>query len=389
MDFENCITHYSDIWRYDINAQALTILNHCASLLNSNITASYNGKKQKPVLWSCIVQDTGTAKSNILKDYTGFLQRKCLEITEDEKAFTCINATYEALCKYSINNNRGILYSIDELSSWIRGMDNYSNGNKEKFMELWNSYPFKVLRKGEAPIIVENPKVNILATTQPNKVADILKDKDLSDGFTNRFLFSNMYDNSFRYDNLKKPHPRYFQKLDRHYQTLWNIKAQDFEFSKEADKVFCNWYNDFSDKHNDIELLKNYLPKLNTYGIRIAPIIHCMHFATYGETKEPSNIIEADIIERTCKILEFFMFQFKAVLDNRTPNYLRNILQSQKIEFQKIYHSLSETQGYEHKELLKLFYGSYGTRWLNEKFKPESKMFIKTNNKYFKAISNE
>jgi len=33
--FAECITHFYDVWKLDVNAQAVTILTHCASLLDN------------------------------------------------------------------------------------------------------------------------------------------------------------------------------------------------------------------------------------------------------------------------------------------------------------------------------------------------------------------
>jgi len=387
--FSDCITHYEDVWKYDFNAQSISILNHCASLLDNKITASYNGKVQKPILWSCIVQDTGTAKSSILKDYTSFLKDKDLKNPEPESAYMTVNATYEAICKYSTGNPKGILYELDELATWIEGMDNFSNGNKPKFMELWNGAPFKVLRKGEAPVVVESHKVNILSYTQPDKVNAMVKNGDLSSGFTNRFVFANMFDNSFRYDSMKKPKTRYMQRLNVIYEAIWQIKPQNFVFSDKANNDYCKWYNAFADKYKDVKLLKNYLPKLNTYGIRIAPILHCMEHASFCKIKEqPSNEISTETIERVCIILEFFMHQFEMVLENRMPNYSKQILNEKRIEFQKVYGGMPVSKKYKRVELMKMFHGTYGDKTLSDTFQ-DSRLFIRSDKFYIKAIGNE
>ena len=101
--------------------------------------------------------------------------------------------------------------------------------------------------------------------------------------------------------------------------------------------------------------MRAYIPKLETYGLRIACVLHCMEWATTGETDTPEVEISADTIQRTTLILEFFMIQFSQMLDYRLNDNTGEILNEQRMEFQKVYKNLSDVQKYKREELMKAF----------------------------------
>ena len=66
-----------------------------------------------------------------------------------------------------------MLSTLDELATWIKGMDSYSSsGNKARYdvtLESQNQW-FSYFGKGEPPVRIKHHKVNLLASfTQPTK----------------------------------------------------------------------------------------------------------------------------------------------------------------------------------------------------------------------------
>jgi len=384
---EDYINEYLEVMEFDVNAQAMTTILHTASLLDNRITCSYKGKVQKPIIWTCIVQETGTGKSAILEHHTDFLLRKDMENLEPDSTYICDEATYEALLKYSQNNRKGILYCVDELEVLIKGMDNYSQGNKARLMSLWNKKMVKLLRKGEAPIPIEHHKTNILAYTQPKKLASQISSEDFYSGFSNRFVYVEQHDKSFRFENDNTVHPRYENGLNYIYQKIWDIPSMEFVFSKEATTYFKDWYNKQGLLYMDYKLVRDYLPKINTYGIRIAPIIHVMEYADTPK-QVPQNEISKATIQRVTILLEFFIEQYQRMLDNRYNNYEQSILEEQKPEFKKCYRALSEERHYTFQELVDHFKPVASKGTVNNRLKVKA-LFRKSGNVYFKVVPNE
>ena len=384
---EDYINEYMEVMEFDVNAQAMTTILHTSSLLDNRITCNFRGKVQKPIIWTCIVQETGTAKSAILDHHTDFLLRKDLENLEPDSSYTCDEATYEALLKYSQNNRKGILYKVDEFETLIKGMDNYSQGNKGRFMTLWNGKPTKLLRKGEPPIPIEHHKINVLAFTQPRKLVNQLTSEDFYSGYSNRFLFVEQFDKSFRFENNRTINPRYANGLNYIYQKIWDIPAMGFVFSKEATEAFSDWYNSQALKYMDYKLVRDYLPKLSTYAIRLAPIIHVMEYASTPK-QVPQNEISKETIQRVTILLEFFIEQYQRMLDNRYNNYEHGVLDEQKPDFKKCYRALSEERHYTFQQLVEHFRTVASKGTVNTRLKLKA-LFRKSGNVYFKNVPNE
>tara|TARA_R110002020_G_scaffold151318_1_gene328366 strand:- start:275 stop:1498 length:1224 start_codon:yes stop_codon:yes gene_type:complete len=384
---EDYINEYLEVMEFDVNAQAMTTILHTASLLDNRITCNYKGKVQKPIIWTCIVQETGTAKSAILEHHTDFLLKKDMENLEPDSTYICDEATYEALLKYSQNNRKGILYCVDELEVLIKGMDNYSQGNKARLMSLWNKKMVKLLRKGEAPIPIEHHKTNILAYTQPKKLASQISSEDFYSGFSNRFVYVEQYDKSFRFENDNTFDPKYTNILNSRFQKIWDIPPMEFVFSKEAASAFKDWYNGQGRKYLDYKLVRDYLPKLSTYAIRLAPIIHVMEFADL-KRDDPNREISKATIQRVTLLLEFFIEQYKRMLENRYNNYEQSVLDEQNPEFKKCYRALSEERHYKYGELINHFKSVYSKGSMNSRIKNKA-LFRPSGNVYFKVVPNE
>ena len=388
--FAECITHFYDVWKLDVNAQAVTILTHCASLLDNRIEVISHGIDEKPILWACIIQESGTGKSAILKRHCKFLQTKNLELTNPFMVYETTNATYEALEKHSFENTKGIMIRQDEFEALIKGMDNYnSNGNKGKFNERWNGEPMNTIRNGTEKVMIEHNKINIMAFSQPEMMHQLISRSDFANGFATRFLYSTLFDKGIRLRNNRKVNDKHSKALDLVYQKLWDIEPNTFIFSEEADIRYTELYNEFYQKYYPYTLLKKYCGKLETYGVRIALVLHLMHWATFPESEKPESEIDTRTIEETFKILEFFMYQYQEMVDARSYDYGEQMLSETRIDFQKIYKSLPDNKGFRRNELLKMFHGAYGERALNDKFNPKNKLFIQDGLNYIKAISNE
>ena len=380
------IGHYSEVFEYDINAQALSSLVNCASLIDSRITSNFKGKVQRPIIWACIIQETGTAKSSMLETHTEFLLNKSMESTEPESIYIADESTYEALMKYSQNNTRGILMTIDELTAMVLGLDNYnSSGNKQRYMQIFNPKARQVMRKTESIMNVENHKVNILSFTQPIMIPKMFKSQDLKEGWATRFLFAEQYDKGFRFENDKKLESRYAKMLNEPYQRIWNVKPNEFIFDDKAIKYFSNWYNRQVVIATGYKSILDYLPKMSTYGIRLGVVLHLMEFSEL-KTEKPKREISEETIKRVCKLLEFFIEQFKRMLDNRYQNYEQQILDEQKPEFIKCYRTLSEEKSYEAEELVTIFQNVFSRGTLYARLK--TPLFKKVGKRYDKTVPN-
>ncbi len=106
---------------------------------------------------------------------------------------TVINdTTVEALISRLEDNPRGLLSSNDELSGWVRQMDQYKSGkgsDRQFWLSTWSNSPTAQDRKGsEEPLMVHRPFVGIVGAIQPGILPELKNNRD--DGLLERFLFA-------------------------------------------------------------------------------------------------------------------------------------------------------------------------------------------------------
>jgi putative DNA primase/helicase len=101
------------------------------------------------------------------------------------------DTTTEALFSILEENPRGVLVSRDELTGWLRSMDQYKGkgSDRQVWLSMWSNSPAAVDRKGRAePIIVPRPFVSLVGSVQPDRLPELARGPD--DGLWDRFLVS-------------------------------------------------------------------------------------------------------------------------------------------------------------------------------------------------------
>jgi hypothetical protein len=101
--------------------------------------------------------------------------------------------TIEALAARLEENPRGFLSVQDELTGFLRGMDQYKSGGKgnarQSYLKIWSNGAIHVDRKGsDEPVVVPKPYVTLQGGIQPAVLHEIADGRD--DGFLDRFLFA-------------------------------------------------------------------------------------------------------------------------------------------------------------------------------------------------------
>jgi putative DNA primase/helicase len=106
------------------------------------------------------------------------------------------DTTVEALAVVLEDNPRGVLLARDELSAFVRGMDQYKNhrgSDRQFYLSAWSNSPVSVDRKNlEEPIFLARPFVGVVGSIQPGVLPELIANRQgrEGDGFLDRFLFS-------------------------------------------------------------------------------------------------------------------------------------------------------------------------------------------------------
>jgi Protein of unknown function (DUF3987)/RepB DNA-primase from phage plasmid len=117
------------------------------------------------------------------------------EPPQPPKMKRCIvdDITIEALAMRLEENPRGFLSAQDELSGFIRGMDQYKSGGKgntrQSYLKMWSNIAIYVDRKGSnEPVIIPSPYVTLQGAIQPGVLHELAGGRE--DGFLDRFIFA-------------------------------------------------------------------------------------------------------------------------------------------------------------------------------------------------------
>jgi putative DNA primase/helicase len=106
------------------------------------------------------------------------------------------DTTVEALAVVLEDNPRGVLLARDELSAFVRGMDQYKNhrgSDRQFYLSAWSNSPVSVDRKNlDEPIFLAKPFVGVVGSIQPGVLPELIAHRQgrEGDGFLDRFLFS-------------------------------------------------------------------------------------------------------------------------------------------------------------------------------------------------------
>jgi len=230
------------------------------------------------------------------------------------------NTTVEALCSLIALNPKGITLFNDELSAWLRSMNQYKGGrgsDRSIYLEMWNCGRITVDRKEKEPIAIENAFLNIIGGIQPDVLYEI-KENGQNDGLTERLLFC--YENqsidpileSFEIPaslkrSLKECLNRLLKLRDTENETIpLSSEAQRFFLESEYEISKRVQLKDFDARFEAVEI------KGISYIGRIALILHLVKNAT-GETL--SNQVELETMQQAKEIVEYFLIQARVAFN--------------------------------------------------------------------------
>jgi|SRR5215216_3338259 len=220
------------------------------------------------------------------------------------------DTTVEALSRVHRQSPRGVLAAKDELTGWLRGMDQYKAGgrgsDRQFWLSAWNSDAITVDRKGSPEaLMIDEPFVGITGGIQPEVLEDLNRGPE--DGMLDRFLcaypdpvapgwhdaeitemaqthYSNLY------QRLRMKHCEIDEQGDPHPKKL--------SFSTSAKGVLVDFINEHSQEMNRPGFpaaLKGVYGKLEAYIGRLSLILAMCRSVEEGapETIEARDVVSA------------------------------------------------------------------------------------------------
>lgn len=308
---------------------ASAVLSTACAAIGKRIRLDAVNYSNYPALWIVLVARSGSNKSLPLRKVTeplrkldgdlfdSFCQRidqwrrqpaatrgespKCLSILVDD-------CTEEKRNEMLFNNPNGLLCVYPEMKGFFDDMNRYSSQGSaavSRLLRIFDSQDIKVDRKGEAPMLIREPVLNILGDIQTGMLSDTFGSKAfMTNGLNQRFLFSVADTVEFPEYECRIISERYPNTWSSIVRRLSEAKALTGEFpdhgvrlSGDAIMAYIDYYNLLQDAKakaaDDYEI--SVYAKAQIQVLRIALILHALYgvsdskYRTYCEI--PVNVM--------------------------------------------------------------------------------------------------
>jgi hypothetical protein len=232
------------------------------------------------------------------------------------------DATIEALVVRLEENPRGVLCAHDELSGWVKSLDQYKQGGRgserQQWLSMWGGEPIYVDRKGKKePIVIPCPLVCLSGSIQPSILSELGTNRE--DGLLDRFLLSypDRMPSRWSDDEIGDDTAEAYREIcDALYELEVRANAngeptpQQLKFTPEARKVFIGKTNSL---HEEMEhprfptYLRGPWAKLEAYLARLSLIIALVRIAEHEpELHEFYWSVNERDVRAAAELIEYF-----------------------------------------------------------------------------------
>lgn len=237
-----------------------------------------------PSLYGAVICDSGTMKSPAMALATGPLRN---EQTSSLRTWTS-DATVESIARILQQSPRGIMLYRDELSAWVRSMNQYRTGrgaDKEFYLSLWGGQSFTVDRVSlqERPIQLHNPFLSVVGAIPPDMLGELEASAGQADGFLPRILYAwpERLTPSWSASTVSSSTQAAYEEVFRALLGLAFDPAQGsrrLPLTPEAQERFIEWHDQHlaeAPGRATTPFLDGCYSKLKGYGARLA-LIHAL-----------------------------------------------------------------------------------------------------------------
>jgi hypothetical protein len=236
--------------------------------------------------------------------------------------------TPEALTPVHAINQRGIMYSREELKGWLDDFGKYTGGKSGEQSNLLSSFTqirMVTNRKGggkDSVLSIAKPCIFIFGGMQPDLIPTLAADNRAENGFLARFCHV-WPDNSKKPDyNNNRVSAELLKQWNDYIVELVSIPQEDnITLSAEAEDLYSVWFNKNAGLSNkeDSEYLKGVYGKLDIIALRLAVVIYGMHL---HNGRSYTKQISGDEMAAALSITEYFretaLKVYHKLFDNRT-----------------------------------------------------------------------
>ena len=338
----------------DASYIALPMLSMLAGAIgNTHALKLKNTHHEPPIVWSCIIGYSGTAKSPALDLATRPLRtiqyrqlieheqalrlwRKARKSSPDEPdpppCERCVldDATIEGALHLMSQNPRGSLLIRDELAGWLdfdRYASNKGGFSSSRWLELFSGRSVHIDRRSQDPIHIRRASMSITGGIQPGILRRVLSQSLLENGLAARMLFAMppRTPRRWREDDLSPAIESQVQQLVERLHAL-TMDATDLGacpddpqphalgLTSDAARLFHCFYDEHhASMVSEEEHITAACVKLESYCARFALIMHLVREAANDPTLEDPERVDAHSLQVGIDLVEWFKHETKRV----------------------------------------------------------------------------
>ena len=315
-----------------IDFAACSLLAVSGALLAKKTIGIKSGWRERPNIYLALCGDTGQGKSPSLSAVTSPVvlfeqelkeqydkEKKNYEISMDiynsmpkskrnpetkpekppQKTLMSTNATVESISKILLNNP-SLLLIKDELTGWIKSMNQYRGGkgdDTEFYLSCWSGSAAKVDRVKEDSLFIPHACLSIVGGIVPENVHILVP--ETKDGFVERilFCFPNRIEKKWSSTPIHSaPSTDILRKL------YMNREQEQFiQLDEPSLKIFQDFYEkthiEIANTKDDTHL-KGFLEKSIAYVARFALILNCLW--------ENGDFVSPDVLNAAIALINYF-----------------------------------------------------------------------------------
>ncbi len=216
------------------------------------------------------------------------------------------DVTVERLAAMLAENQAGLVIIRDELSAWVRSLNQYRAGkgaDRQFYLSAWSGAAVAVDRQGKDPILIGRPFLAIVGCVPPDVLPELDDEGGREDGFLHRLLFAYPDNVPIRWTDATISDCA-FTAYCALFEKLYGLRAQNLNqelpLTPAAGRMFTTWHDQHCRETEDPGLspaLRGFHAKLKGYCARLA-LIHalCLN-PDSSEVGIESIVAAADLVD--------------------------------------------------------------------------------------------
>ena len=345
-----CCEEHSAGSGFDIGGYAFSLFVAAANLIDHRAKLKVGPIESPPNLWGCLYGESASGKSPTLRASTKFIQsiherlmkasqrslNNWLKLDDEDKKTTpkppftqriVSDTTVEALATACVDNPNGITLIADELTEFVGRMDAYSGGgssskDRGKYLSAYDGGVQTINRVGKPmPQVVDNFSMGLIAGVQNEKFAQMLNNKNGSDGLFQRMMFWVLSPaGQVDYNALINPFVaanclNIFERLNE-WTEDGSLKKQRFTVEAEILPMMQEYHQAVRTvaQRTTHQRLAEHLDKYPGFLARILLALHCVECASQGAL---NHVIGVQTFRRAIAIVRCLWRHSEAVLESQ------------------------------------------------------------------------